>query len=239
MERINLAAQLREGKGKQEAKRLRRAGVIPAILYKEGKDSISLKLTEREFLRTITTKAGLNVILNLKIADGKKKDAKSSTKTVIIKDMQRHPVKGAILHVDFDEISLTEKLQVQVKVESKGEAAGVKEDGTLEHITWEVKVECLPTQIPEKFVVDVTNLKIGDSTFVKDIIPPEGVKILDDPELITFSVKPPHIEKPAEEVEEEGAPEEPELIRKEKKEEEVTEEEAPPEQKEPPKEQPK
>src|SRR3989338_1504341 len=126
------------------------------------------------------------------------------------------------MHIDFNEISLTETLKVNVPLASKGDAAGVKQDnGVLEHILWELNVECLPTNIPEKIECDVSNLKIGDSILVKQIPLPEGVKVLNDPELIAFIVKPPHVEKPPEEALEAAA--EPELIREKKKEEETEE----------------
>jgi len=244
MERINLETQLREEKGKQLVKRLRYQGFIPAVVYKGGKDNLSLKLSEKDFLKVIGTKAGTNVIINLKIADSgddkEKKASKSAKdKTVMIKEVQRDPVKGNILHIDFSEISLTETLKVKVRVDPKGEPVGVKEGGTLERIIWEVEVECLPTQIPEKLEVAVADLKIGDSVFVKNIVLPKGVKILQDPELIVMSVKPPFVEKVAEAVPAEGAPEEPELIRKKKEVEEEVEGEAPKEAKKETKEEPK
>lgn len=227
MERINLETQLREEKGKQLVKRLRSAGIIPAVVYKGGNDSISLKLSAKDFIKVITTKAGTNVIINLKV-----KDAKSQKeKTVMVKEIQRDPVSGSILHIDFNEISLTETMKFKVKIEPKGEPAGVKEGGTLERIIWELDIECLPTQIPEKIEVDVSALVIGDSVFVKDIKVPEGVKVLNGPELIAMSVKPPFVEKVAEVVPVEGEAVEPELIRKKKEaEEEGGEAEAPKEE---------
>jgi large subunit ribosomal protein L25 len=222
MERVNLETQLREEKGKQLVKRLRKGGLVPAVVYKGGTESLSLKLSGKDFLKVIGTKAGANVIINLQISGQDKKGSSKNAndKTVMIKEIQRDPVHGNVLHIDFNEISLTETLEVKVKVEPKGEAIGVKEGGTLERVMWEIEVECLPTQIPEKIEVDITNLKINDDVFVKDIVVPEGVKVLQDPELIVMSVKPPFVEK-VEEVPVEGAaPEEPELIRKKKEEEE-------------------
>ena len=217
MERINLETQLREEKGKQLVKRLRQQGFIPAVVYKGGKDGLSLKVSEKDFIKVIGTKAGSNVIINLKISENQKTSSKAQKdKTVMIKEIQREPVRGGILHIDFNEISLTETLKVQVRVEPKGEAAGVKEGGTLERVIREVEVECLPTAIPEKLEIDVTNLKIGDSVFVKDIVVTEGIKISQDPALIVMSVKPPFVEKVPEVAAVEGAPEEPELIRKKK-----------------------
>jgi len=223
MERMNLETQLREERGKQLVKRLRLQGFIPAVVYKGGTDSVSLKLSEKDFTKIISTKAGVNVIINLKIAGADKKSSAKTAqkdKTVMIKEIQRDPVRGSILHIDFNEISLTETLKFKVKLEPKGEPAGVKEGGTLERVIWEIDVECLPTQIPEKLEVDVSGLNIGDSVFVKNIMGAEGVKILQDPELIVMSVKPPFVEKVAEAVPAEGAPEEPELIKKKKEAEE-------------------
>jgi len=232
MERINLETQLRREKGKQQVKHLRELGLIPAVVYKGGEDSISLKLSEKDLAKVLGTKAGTNVLIDLKIADGEKKGSTTTTKahkdkTVIIKEVQRDPLKGSILHIDFNEISLTETLKVKVKVYPKGEPVGVKEGGTLERIMWEVEVECLPMAIPERLEVNVAQLAIGDSVYVKNIIVPEGVKILQDPELVVMSVKPPFVEKLAEEVAAvEGEEQEPELIRKKKEAEEEAEGEA-------------
>jgi len=242
MERVDLETQLREEKGKQLVKQLRRQGFIPAVMYEGGKDSLGLKVSEKEFVKVISTKAGTNVIINLKISTKPKTSSSSKTgkdKTVMIKEIQREPVHGHILHIDFNEISLTETLKVQVRVEPKGEPVGLKEDGTLERIIHEVEVECLPTEIPEKLEIDVTNLNIGDSVFVKDIIVSPNIKILQDPELIVMSVKPPHVEPTPEEVIGEEAPEEPELIKKERKVEEEEEEGAPAKEEKKPKEEAK
>ncbi len=232
MEKVILKAAARAETGKKAAKNLRKTGVVPAVVYKGGKEAISLKVASRDMLDALRTKAGSNVLITLKIEGGAKpvKD-----KTVIIKEIQHDPVKDTIMHVDFNEISLTETLKVNVPLASKGDAAGVKQDGgVLEHILWELQVECLPTNIPEKIEYDVSSLKIGDSVTVKQIALPEGVRVLNDPELIAFIVKPPHVEKPPEEVVEAVA--EPELIREKKKleEEEEEGEGAPKQEKAPP-----
>ena len=219
MEKVILKVETREGTGKRIAKDLRKKALIPAVAYKAGEKSLSLQLPLGDMDEVLHTKAGENVIITLKIAG----PAKAKDKTVVIKEIQRDPIKGEILHVDFNEISLTEMLKVNVPLMSKGESSGVKKDGgVLEHIIWELQVECLPTDIPEKIELDVTSLNIGDAIYVKNIVLPEGVKVLNDPELIAFIVKPPKVEAPkVEEVEETGV--EPELIRK-KKEEEAPEE---------------
>ncbi|MDD5495675.1 MAG: 50S ribosomal protein L25 [Candidatus Omnitrophica bacterium] len=222
MEKVILKAEVRKEAGKKTAKDLRKKGIIPGIVYKEGKDAVKLQLLRESLRDVLHTKAGANVIITLKVSgEDKEKD-----RTVVIKEIQREPIKDGILHVDFNEISLTEALKIDVPLASHGEPVGVKTDGgTLEHVMWELHVECLPTNIPEKIEVEVSEMKIGDAIHVKDIVPPVGVKILNDPELIAMIVKPPKVEVPAAEAVEE-APLEPELIRK-KKEAEAEGEEAP------------
>lgn len=212
MEKVILRVETREGSGKRIAKDLRNKKMVPAVVYKDGKDALKLQLAASDLAEILHTKAGENVIVTLKIEGG---DSKAKEKTVVIKEIQREPIKSQILHVDFNEISLTETLKVDVPLTAHGEPEGKKDGGTLEHIMWELHVECLPTKIPEKIEVDVSKLKIGDAIYVKDITPPEGVKVLADPELITMIVKPPKAEVPEEEVAAEAATE-PELIRKKK-----------------------
>lgn len=222
MEQIKLEAQIREEKGSGPVGRLRQSGFIPAIVYKDG-EAMSIKISRKDLMKALHTSKGENVIVNLAIAPGSaevsagRQDTRPKTRTAIVKDVQHDPIKDDILHVDFQEISLTETLKVNVTIASKGEAVGVKQDGgVLQHIMWQVEVECLPTQIPEKLEVDVTNLKIGDSVSVKDLIVPKGIKVLTDPELRVMSVEPPMKEEALEvAAPAEGA--EPEVL-KEKKE---------------------
>jgi len=235
MEKIFLDVENREECGKGGVKRLKKSGVVPAVVYKHGNKTVSIKFSKKALIKILHTKAGENVIITLKIAKGK--DGKKATeKTVMIQEIQTDPVKDEVIHVDFHEISLTEKIKVKVPVHDKGEAIGVKRDeGVLEHILWELEVECLPTQIPERIEVDVTNLEIGKDIFVKDIPVPEDVKILTDPEAMVVSVKAPKEEIPVEEAAEEI--EEPEVIREKKPEaEEEVQEEAPKPKEEPKKE---
>ncbi len=219
MEQVKLEAKLRKDLGKEAVKRLRREGLIPAVVYRKGEKSAPLVLNRGALDKVLHTAAGENVIINLNIAV----DEKSKEKTCIIKEIQHDPVTGDILHADFNQISLTETIKVNVPIATKGEAIGVKQDGgVLEHVLWEVQVECLPTQIPEKLEVDVTNLKIGDALFVKDIVAPKEVKILNDPELRVIAVEKP-VEIKVEEVKPEEVITEPEVIKQKK--EEVKEEE--------------
>lgn len=212
MEQVKLEAKLRKDLGKEAGKRLRTKGLIPAIFYRKGEKSTPLILERKVLEKVLHTEAGENVIVNLKIAG----DEKGRDKTCIIKEIQHNPVNGDILHIDFNQISLTEALKVNVPITTKGEAIGVKqEEGVLEHVLWEVQVECLPTQIPEKIEIDITNLKVGDAFFVKDIVAPKGVKILNDSELRVVAVEKP-IEVKVEEVKPEEEITEPEVIKQKK-----------------------
>jgi len=227
MEFVELHAALREEKGKERNKKLRRKDMVPAVVYKKAEPSTCLKIDRRYLLKALHTEAGENVIIRLYIDDAK--DRKE--RTVVVKEVQRDPTKDTILHLDFQEISLTETLKVKVPIAAKGEPVGVKQEGgILQHLLWELDIECLPTNIPEKIEIDISNLKIGDAIHVGDIVPPEGVKILNESETVVFSVEHP---KKVEEVvaaPAEGVVEEPELIKKVKpaEEEEIKEAEKPP-----------
>jgi large subunit ribosomal protein L25 len=216
MEQIQIDAQPREETGKAIAKKLRAEGRIPAIVYNKGKNSTALSISNIELIHALHTSAGENVIINLNI----KQDKKEEKKTVIIKDIQYHPIKGEVIHVDFGQISLTEKVTVKVPVEIKGEAIGVKRDeGTLEHILWEAEIECLPTKIPEKIEVHVDDLEIGDIIHVKDLEVEEEIKILNNPDDAVVVIEPPR------KVEEEGVPEAEEAVEEEKEPEVIGEKE--------------
>ena len=214
MEKVILNAEIRKETGKSKVKDLRNTGIIPAVVYK-GKDSVSIKVNLRELQNALRTDAGENVLIALIIKD----DKKHKERTCIIKEVQRSPVKEEILHMDFNEISLTEKIKVKVPIHPRGEAVGVKQDGgVMDHPLWEVEVECLPMDIPEKIIVEVAELKIGDSIYIKDLKVSPAVKILSDPELTVISIVPPSKEEVAEPVPGEEAVE-PEVIAKGKKEE--------------------
>lgn len=233
MEKVILTAELREETGKSKVKELRKQSFIPAVVYKAGKESVSLKVHKRDLQSALHTSAGENVLITLKIkGDKDKKD-----RTCIIKETQRDPVKDEILHVDFNEISLTEKIKVKVPIRAHGEAEGVvKDGGILDHVLWEAEIECLPTDIPQRIDVEVGHLKIGDSIYIKDLKVPPAIKVLNDPELTVFSVSPPAKEEVVAEVPAEGV-EEPEVIQKGKKpEEEIEGEEEKPKKEGPPKE---
>lgn len=214
MEEIILEIQPRDELGKNKVKSLRGKGFIPAVIYAEDKKSQAIKVSHRQLWQLIHQHRLESMVINLKIQDDKKQKGRSC----LIKEIQYDPVKGDIIHVDFNEISLTKVIKVNVPVVAKGEPIGVKQEGgSLEHILWEIEIECLPTDIPKGIEVDVSQLKIGDAIHIKDITFPPNIKVLNAPEAIVFSLTAPIKEEvvaPAVEGEEK---QEPEVI-KEKKE---------------------
>ncbi|RJO64622.1 MAG: 50S ribosomal protein L25 [Candidatus Omnitrophota bacterium] len=222
MDEIFLDVEARQESGKTKSNILRKQGFIPAVVYKEGKESQPIKVSRHDFIHLSREHHLESVIVNLRISDDKKK----KSHPCLVKEIQYEPVHGGILHVDFNEISLTKLIKVNVGVVAKGEPIGVKQEGgSLEHILWELEVECLPTDIPKEFTVDVSQLKIGDTIHVRDITSPSGVKILNDPDAVVLSVASPMKEEVVEVLEgEEKA--EPEVI-KEKKEVPAEDEEEP------------
>ena len=214
MEEIFLEVQLREELGKNKVKDLRGRGFIPAVIYAEGKKSSPIKVSHRQLWQLIHRHRLESAVINLKMQDAQKQKSRAC----LIKEIQYDPVKGDIIHVDFNEISLTKVIKVNVPVIAKGEPAGVKQEGgSLEHILWEIEVECLPTDIPRGIEVDVGLLKIGDAVHIKDITFPSNIKVLHAPEAIVFSVTAPIKEEAAAVAVEGEEKQEPEVI-KEKKE---------------------
>ncbi len=210
MERIALNAELREATGKGVARKLRRQGYIPGVVYRAGK-SQPIQFKREDIVRFINSTRGEQVMVDLVLNDGSKKLS-------LLKDYQVDPVVGQLLHVDFFEVSLKEKVRVYVSVVLQGEPVGVKkEDGILEQVLNEVEIEALPDKIPPHIEVDVSGLHVGDAFHVEDLVLPEGVRCLNDPKDVIATVV-----KAAEEVTEEVAEEEevePEVIGKGKKEE--------------------
>ena len=212
MEQVQLKAELRKETGKSHNKKLRGSGVIPAVVYKARKPSTVIQVLNKDLLKALKTSAGENVVIRLDI----KSDDKKDERTVIIKEIQHEPIKSEILHIDFNQISLTEVMKFSVPIVAKGEAVGVKVDeGVLSYVLRELEIECLPTEIPEQFEVDVTEMKIGDSVKASDIAVPEAIKVLADPEAIVITIEPP-IKEVVPEVAPEEVAAEPEVIMEKK-----------------------
>lgn len=212
MERITLNAEIRDTVGKGAARTLRRAGSVPAVLYRAGQ-SHPITLNYKELAQALKATAGEQVVVNLKFSQDEK--------LALLKDYQTDPARGDLLHVDFFEVSLKEKVKVTVPVATVGEPIGVKRDkGILQHSLREIEVECLPDRIPGHIEVDVSGMLTGHSVHVSDLVIPEEVKVLTDPGEVIAILTAPVIEEvaaPAEEVPAEA--EAPEVVKKGKEEE--------------------
>lgn len=224
MEEISLDVQVREEIGRRRIKPIRAQGFIPAIVYGLAKKKpTSIKVELRSYEKIMRTHKGQSVLFHLNVHEG---DKKLRDYSAIVKEEQLHPVSDNIVHVDFLRVSLKEEIEVKVPIESKGEAVGVQKDGgTLDQQLHEIDVVCLPTNIPQKLVVDVSELEIGSAVHVSDLKLGEGVTTKHDPEAMIFSVVPPMREEEAEptEVDTDAEPE----VTKEKKEKEESAEDKP------------
>ena len=190
MEQIDLTAQPRSGIGKEIAKKLRKDGLVPCVLYGPAcKESIPLAVKALELNNALTTEARGNVIVNLMIAGDKKK-----ARTVMFRGFQRDPLKRDIIHVDLYELLMDHKMVVDVPIHFTGKAQGVELGGILQHEARTLKIECLPNQIPDKIDVDVTHLMIGQSIHAKDITLAQGLKVLGDPNITVALVAAPMAE---------------------------------------------
>jgi large subunit ribosomal protein L25 len=215
---ISLKGESRADLGKGGARKARAAGMIPGVLYGHGEDPVPVAIVTRELQIALHDHEGGNAIVNLAL--------NGAEHTALIRDVQYDPINHAILHLDFQRISLTEEVEVEVAVHMVGTAVGVKDGGgILETILREVEVRCLPTAIPGAIDADVSKLNIGDSLHVRDLSAP-GVTILTDPDATIATVVPPTVmeEKPAEEAAVATEAAEPEVIAKGKKEDEEAEE---------------
>jgi|SRR5690349_5866870 large subunit ribosomal protein L25 len=202
----------RSGIGKGVARKLRQTGSIPAVYYGRGEEPIVLTVVVKELEEVILKAEGSNVIVDLKVDGDGVGDRKA-----LIREIQRDPVGGHILHLDLQHISLTETITVEVPVVLTGIPIGVKDGGgILEHLLREVEVECLPTDIPSRLEIDVSALNIGDSLHVSDL-KADKVTIVTEGERSIAAVVPPTVLEEAKPAEEGAAAAEPELV-KEKKE---------------------
>ncbi len=208
MERVSLSALERTATGKSGAKRARREGFVPAVLYGRGRTPRVLSVGRKDLLSALHT-AGRNALIDLRIAQ----DGEAQAETVMIEEIQRDHIRREILHIDLHLISLTEAIEVSVPVVLTGTPEGVTAGGgVLEQHRREVEVRCLPTQIPDRFTVDVTGLRVGASMHVSDLTVPEGIEILTLPEEVIAAVVAPVAEEEVAAAPEAEAAAEPEVV---------------------------
>jgi large subunit ribosomal protein L25 len=171
-ERVKLVVSERTILGSAESRRLRRQGVIPGILYGRA-TPIAISVGERDLRAALTTPAGSHAVLDVAIGGG-------SAHSAILKEFQRDKVRGTITHVDLQEVRLDQPIQTAVALTLVGESAGVKEGGVLTQVATEVNIEALPLEVPQHLEIDVTELRIGDTLRLSELVVPAGVTVLDD-----------------------------------------------------------
>jgi large subunit ribosomal protein L25 len=185
-ERTKLVVAYRERLGSAESRRLRREGLVPGVLYGNG-EPVAICIAERELRRALTGSAGLHAILDVEI------DGKGKTHASILKEYQVDPVRGGVTHVDLQEVRLDKAISASVAVQLLGgeDAPGVREGGVLSQPLREVTVEALPLEVPEHLDLDVSGMEIGGTLRISDLPTPEGVTLLDDPEMVVATVTAP------------------------------------------------
>lgn len=214
---ITVTAEVRSSRGKNEAHRTRAAGKIPAVVYGAYQDPVSIAVNPREITKIIRSNTGYNTIFTLAVEGGE------STPVMVV-DQQVDPVRGSLLHADFKRVDLTKRIRVSVPVHTAGEPAGVKvQGGLLEVISRAVEIECLPDEIPESFVVNVSELMIGQSKRASDVGLTGSMKLVSDPQTVIAHIVALRAEEVAATPEAAapaaGAAAEPEVVKKGKKDE--------------------
>jgi len=188
---ITVAATPRPSRGKNEARRLRVAGLMPAIIYGTGKDPVAVAVSPKEVNKILHSSTGHNTIFDMAVGD-------APAEPVMVVDWQHHPLKGNLMHVDLLRIDLNKSIRVKVPVHIHGESVGVKiGGGLLEVVNREVEIECLPNDIPEVFNVDVTTLNVNQGVRAGDLKLAESMRLLSPAESVLVHVTAPRAEDAA------------------------------------------
>jgi large subunit ribosomal protein L25 len=180
-----LQAEPRSETGKGPARRLRATGRVPATLYGHGVEPTSISVSAQDLLHLFHQTAGASVLVDLKL-DGQEL-------LTIVREVQRDHIHNRFIHVDFMAVRRDEKIVVNVELHETGDSAGVHAGGVIEHHLREVELRCLPANVPERLEFDITKLQLGESVRVGDLVPPEGVEILTDPDTMVLAVVEPAV----------------------------------------------
>src|SRR5919199_1300708 len=200
-ENVSLQGEEREGRGKNDARRLRAQGMVPAVLYGDGEGGSTVLVVPAKVVDYTLRHIGDNALYNLKLSD-------RDDLTARVVDVQRNPVTGRLMHVDLAPVNMRERIVVTVPLTITGEAPGVVEGGVLDQVIYEVEAESLPGDIPQEVTLDVSNLGLNENLTLADVSLPEGVTLISDPEEVAVTVTPP-TEITEEEMEAAGIVEEP------------------------------
>ena len=185
---MSIKANERHELGTGASRRLRRAGQVPVVMYSHGQEAVALTITAAD-AEKIQEHTGL-----LELVDSDN----GTTRTAVVKETQIHPLNNRILHIDLLAVKADEIVESTVEVEGVGEAVGTRAGGQLEQVMFELTIKSKPTDIPEKIVVDVSGIELDQALHVKDVVVPEGVEVVNDPDLIVFHVRTVKAEEPAE-----------------------------------------
>ena len=186
---LKINAQPRTEAGRNAVKKIKQAGLVPAVIYGAKDPARNIQIVERELARLLDHAASESVLVEVNLQDG-------GSRTALIQEVQHHPVTGKVLHVDLHVVAMDELMHAEIPVETTGEAEGVTTGGgVLEVILRNLEISCLPGDLPDAITVDVSKLSIGDSVHVKDLTLPRGVTVLNDAELSVVSVAPPTVEE--------------------------------------------
>lgn len=191
MERPELSVQVRSERKKGAARKIRRSGLIPAVLYGPTVGNVLLAIDPHALLKAMDTEAGTNTLIKLRVEGG----GHLTDKVVMLRDLQVDPLNRTPLHADLYEITMDETVMVEVPVRLVGKAVGIDEGGILDQGIRELRVECLPGSIPEVLELDVTALGMGQSIHVSEIVLPEGVKIVGELATAVVSISAPLAEE--------------------------------------------
>jgi large subunit ribosomal protein L25 len=202
---VRLSARPRRETGRNALGKVRARGAIPAVIYSAKDVASNLEIEKRDIENLLARAVSENILVQLEIKDGEKTTSRLS----LIQEVQHHPVRGEIIHVDFHAVSMNEEIDAEVVLEPEGEPVGVKTfGGLLQQSMRLLPIRCLPKDLPEIIVIDVSALNIGESLHVRDIKLPPGVTAVPDEDLTVFLVSEPTVaEEPVVEVEEAAAPE--------------------------------
>jgi large subunit ribosomal protein L25 len=191
---VALVARGRAGTGKGEARALRRAGRVPAIAYGSDLEApVPVSVDGRELYHALHTDAGENAILRL--------DIEGDTQLAIVREIQRHPVRREVTHVDFVTVNRNVKITVEVPIATEGEAAGADEGGVADQVLFALPVEVLPLEVPDQITLDISEMQVGDVKRVEDLVLPAGVEPLEDPDRTVVTVNVPQLDTAVEEEE--------------------------------------
>jgi len=206
MELQTLDARVRTSRKKGAARKERAAGRIPGVVYGEGQEAVSISVDWREFIRLLHGAGGEHAVVELKM-----EDAPDKAGPAMLREVQHHPLRDDVLHIDFQRIRLDRKITTFVPVHLEGKARGLTEGGVLDYQLREVEVECLPADVPEYLELDITELEIGHSLHVSDLKAPTNATIVTEPDRAVVTMLAPRVAVEEEEAEEE-MPAEPEVI---------------------------